>query len=246
MPGPIGKNFSKPPSSGGGGGPFTPAVNKAALPATAATTVNLTVGANTPGNLIVVYFANVAPSGTTLVSLVGITDNVGNTYIPIETPSSGANDAILAYCANPLGGVTTITGTANLAGTILVIAAAEFPMQGAVLDQHTSNTGTSTSADSGNTGATTRASELIVGAIALFSSTVGGPGIVATSPAAVIGFTGTGFGIELSAGTLSSTGVQHAAFTLTGSLLSWLDSVATFYSSSGGGFSPGTIQRGFN
>jgi hypothetical protein len=135
------------------------------------------------------------------------------------------------YCANATGGATTVTATVTVNGdNTLIIAEYSGVITASPLDKAASAQSgdgvNSSPADSGNTAATTQASELLIGAVACFSS---------SSQTATNGFTQETSSTNTTAGllltlndkTVAATGAQKVTATISATN-QWAALIGTF------------------
>lgn len=190
--------------------------------------------ATTSGNLIFIAIAD--DSGTSF-EISSVTDNYSNAYTNISV-TSGTPVLSLYYAKNIAGGAShTITVNTAGFGTNYGIVAQEFSGLDttAPFDVTAAATGTSAAPASGSTAATTSANEQVVGAVAFAGS---------AAPSLGTGYSNLGSAVQTNADTgmesktVTATGAQSAAFTLTGST-TWSCACVTFkQSSSGSGIPP--------
>lgn len=211
---------------------FLPVLQQTTAHSSASTSLTFTFLPAAAGDLTVIACGDATPAGTTNpISEIQGTDNKGNSYsmiVQTDVTANGSSVAILA-CQNAVGGATSMTVTFSGVGTNLAGSFAEFGFPNLSVDRTSIAQGSGTAANSGNTLATRFATELIVGAAVVYALS-GTPAATSPSPnGGGINSVGVTYGCFMSFGDLSTTGVQHAQYTLTNlTNQDWVCAVATF------------------
>jgi hypothetical protein len=194
----------------------------------------ITVSAPTNGNTMIVCIG-----GSTGSNPVGSVTQTGATYTDVYNAYNSLNSLYLSYwVANNVSGAgTTITVNVNTSGDNFVAFAME--VSGLVtvspLDQTATNTGTSSSPDSGTTSTTTVNNELWVGLLA--QNTAGSSVYSAPTNGFTLqdqgGFAAAAAPVGLFTKIVSTTGTADVSAHSSSSIF-WLGTMATFISTSSG------------